>query len=581
MPVLKASRVYGVPRQTLRDRVKNIVSIDCVTTGRAPVFTQEEEVQIVDHVKAMANIGYGYARQEVVNLATDYAVLLGKREKSNPLTLRWFDGFIGRWPELRVLKPRSLEHLRAKAANPENVQKYFKELNDIMIKYDLLDKPHLIFNVDEKGISQNHAPPQVVAGRDVHPPAVTSGKSSTTTIIGCGSAAGVAIPPYFVFPGARMRSELLEGTTPGTNGSVSETGWSNALIFRRYLEEHFMKFVPRANDHPVLLLMDGHSTHVSVGLIDWAKDHNILLFILPAHTSHILQPLDVGCFGPLQRIYNYECHREMRSTACTITRYNIGSLASKAYVKSLTPENLQAAFAKTGIFPMNKDAIDPLILAPSSVFCQPEEQVTNSGDNQTDAPVRVPEVEDQTPQEEVQGETFFSTMVSALIKVKSEGTGKRAQRKHVSRLVSGRCITEEEVADSVRGFVNKSTTKRQKGAAPKTASKVTSKRARMSSSDSQIAGPSGAAPSTSTSSTRRQHPRQMVDDSEDSEVVIREEDKCCVCKEYTPEAVRKSSVLLFANWGQCEICQHWVHLKYCTKVVALRRGAVFKCVHCL
>ena len=186
MPVLKASRVYGVPRQTLRDRVKNIVSIDCVTTGRAPVFTQEEEVQIVDHVKAMANIGYGYARQEVVNLATDYAVLLGKREKSNPLTLRWFDGFIGRWPELRVLKPRSLEHLRAKAANPENVQKYFKELNDIMIKYNLLDKPHLIINVDEKGISQNHAPPQIVAGRDVHPPAVTSGKSSTTTIIGCG-----------------------------------------------------------------------------------------------------------------------------------------------------------------------------------------------------------------------------------------------------------------------------------------------------------------------------------------------------------------------------------------------------------
>lgn len=50
MPVLKVSRIFGVPRQTLRDRVKNVVSIDCVTTGRTPVFTLEEEGYIVNQV---------------------------------------------------------------------------------------------------------------------------------------------------------------------------------------------------------------------------------------------------------------------------------------------------------------------------------------------------------------------------------------------------------------------------------------------------------------------------------------------------------------------------------------------------
>ena len=60
-------------------------------------------------------------------------------------------------------------------------------------KYDLMDKPYFILNVDEKGISQNHSPP-VVAGMDVQPPptAVTSVKSATT-IFGYGSAAGVAV----------------------------------------------------------------------------------------------------------------------------------------------------------------------------------------------------------------------------------------------------------------------------------------------------------------------------------------------------------------------------------------------------
>jgi hypothetical protein len=56
--------------------------------------------------------------------------------------------------------------------------------------------------------------------------------------------------------------------------------------------------------HYLLLIFDGHKSHISVDLIDWAKEQKIILFILPAHTSHILQPLDVACFGPFQKIYN-------------------------------------------------------------------------------------------------------------------------------------------------------------------------------------------------------------------------------------------------------------------------------------
>lgn len=58
----------------------------------------------------------------------------------------------------------------------------------------------------------------------------------------------------------------------------------------------------------------------------------------------------------------------MRLTASTISRYNIGSLASKAYTKALSPENFQNAFRKTGIYPFDSSAIDGSILEPSRVF---------------------------------------------------------------------------------------------------------------------------------------------------------------------------------------------------------------------
>ena len=57
------------------------------------------------------------------------------------------------------------------------------------------------------------------------------------------------------------------------------------------------------------LLLDGHKSHVAVDIVEWAKKNNIVIFVLPAHTSHVLQPLDVACFGPFQRMYNGECHK--------------------------------------------------------------------------------------------------------------------------------------------------------------------------------------------------------------------------------------------------------------------------------
>jgi hypothetical protein len=197
----RASTTFGVPEQTLRDRVKGIIHVDCVTTGRSPVLSMEEEAKLVNHLKSVAHYGYGYSRMEVVDLATDYGIQLGKRTKENPFTLNWFVKFIKIWPELRVFKPCALEVQRAKCTSEAVVSNYFNELENILDKYNLKTKPHLIYNVDEKGISQIHTSPHIVGTVDNHPQAVTAGKSPTTTIIGCGSASGSAIPPFLYLLG--------------------------------------------------------------------------------------------------------------------------------------------------------------------------------------------------------------------------------------------------------------------------------------------------------------------------------------------------------------------------------------------
>ena len=46
--------------------------------------------------------------------------------------------------------------------------------------------------------------------------------------------------------------------------------------------------------------MDNHESHISIPLIELAIANNVCLLGLPPHTTHILQPLDVGVFGPLK-----------------------------------------------------------------------------------------------------------------------------------------------------------------------------------------------------------------------------------------------------------------------------------------
>jgi hypothetical protein len=45
-----------------------------------------------------------------------------------------------------------------------------------------------------------------------------------------------------------------------------------------------------------LILYDGHISHISLTLSDWAKNNNVALFVLPSHSSHLALPLDVVIF---------------------------------------------------------------------------------------------------------------------------------------------------------------------------------------------------------------------------------------------------------------------------------------------
>ena len=96
----------------------------------------------------------------------------------------------------------------------------------------------------------------------------------------------------------------MQGGPAGSMYSVSDSGWMVAANFKQWFAKMFIPAVKHlTTKHPVLLVFDGHHSHISLDLINFASENNIHLLCLPPHTTHLLQPLDVSVFGPVKAVW--------------------------------------------------------------------------------------------------------------------------------------------------------------------------------------------------------------------------------------------------------------------------------------
>ena len=158
-----------------------------------------------------------------------------------------------------------------------------------------------IWNCDESGFPNDPLKCRVVSVKGQTAYKVTCGarRENITTLAVC-SAAGKVLDPLIIFPGKYMQSNWKgEKALPKTFIGVSDSGWMTTEVFAIWFE----KFADEIKERPLLLIFDGHLTHISLTVIEKASDENITILKLPPHVTDVLQPLDVACFGPLKRLW--------------------------------------------------------------------------------------------------------------------------------------------------------------------------------------------------------------------------------------------------------------------------------------
>ena len=128
-----------------------------------------------------------------------------------------------------------------------------------------------------------------------------------------------------------------------------------------------MDFVKPTADKKVLLVLDGHTTHVkNLKAIELARKENVIMLCLPPHTTHKIQPLDRTLFKPLQIYYDQAAERWLRThVGRVITPYQVCGLFNEAYCKAATMSTAINGFAKCGIWPCSRDVFAENEFQPS------------------------------------------------------------------------------------------------------------------------------------------------------------------------------------------------------------------------
>ncbi|KAG6995868.1 hypothetical protein FocnCong_v015214 [Fusarium oxysporum f. sp. conglutinans] len=284
-------------------------------------------------------------------LADRDASLVGKR---------WAINFIKRQPELKTCFQRRYDYQRAKCEDPTIIRNWFRLVENTIAKYGIRSDD--IWNFDETGFMMGVISSGIVvtsSERHVKPKSVQPGNREWVTAIQAINAEGQAIDPFIVVAGQyHLANWYRESNLPASWAiATTQNGRTDNETGLEWLK-HFNRCTTNRSTGPYrLLILDGHESHHSADFQIYCEENNIITLCMPPHSSHLLQPLDVGCFGPLKKAYGREIEQLIRRSITHISKTEFFPAFYAAFQLTMTEANIKGGFRGAGLVPFDPEVV--------------------------------------------------------------------------------------------------------------------------------------------------------------------------------------------------------------------------------
>ena len=124
-----------------------------------------------------------------------------------------------------------------------------------------------------------------------------------------------------------------------------------------WVVNHFVSHIPP--EYPVVLLVDGHKTHIDMEVSKISKQNGIMLYCLLPHSSQFAQPLDVGFFGALKRTWTKAVDKfKIAYMGSSVTKEKLAGVFNTAWTGAVKMFTIVNSFARAGIYPKDRNAFE-------------------------------------------------------------------------------------------------------------------------------------------------------------------------------------------------------------------------------
>jgi hypothetical protein len=223
-------------------------------------------------------------------------------------------------------------------------------------------QPEDIYNFDETGFAMGLISSQKVVTRAEYygrHSILQPGNREWVTAIEAICADGYLLPPCIIFKGKVAIAGWFDDLPKDWRFEVSNNGWTTDEIGLRWLQKHFIPHTnSRVRGRFQLLILDGHGSHLTPQFDRVCIENNIIPLCMPSYLSHLLQPLDVGCFAVVKRAYSCFISNLARRGYNYIDKFDFLDDYQRARLEAFQqPAIIQNSFAASGLVPVNAERV--------------------------------------------------------------------------------------------------------------------------------------------------------------------------------------------------------------------------------
>ncbi|SJX64987.1 related to transposase [Sporisorium reilianum f. sp. reilianum] len=349
-----AAAFHGVAKTMLYNQLKGVQAKKDAQTNQQALLLAAESI-LVNHIRRCSATSFLLNPADVCNFALTLKEGEAASSATEKISVSWLQSFLLRHPELKSTWSWCLENARVRGTDEQAIRDWFTRFQEIIMEYRI--SSNNIFNMDETGFVFDLSGSQhvIVPGSDLAGWfKAQPGNRQNATVIKVIGSRGQVLLPLIITKGKLHtvgKQQRMEDILATWHFSKGPSGWTDNNLAVLWVENIFdvnTKLSTPSEWH--LLIIDGHTSHTSSRFIDALWKQHILPVCLPAHATHIMQPLDMSIFGPITVAYWCLVTKlAPHVDTAGIDKVQFGTLYAQAWAKMLTLAAAKKAFQDTGL----------------------------------------------------------------------------------------------------------------------------------------------------------------------------------------------------------------------------------------